>query len=76
MSPDPSTWGGPLLWTMREDDDHLHNPDPKRDRRIDKGGSIFSVRGCLNLGCLLILGLGLLTLLYVTVSTAALPITT
>ena len=50
---------------MREDDDYLHNPDPKRDRDADGGSSIFTLRGLGNLGCLLILGLGLLTLLYV-----------
>lgn len=67
MSPDPSTWGYPLWINIREDDDYLHNPDPRRDRNLDRGGTIFSVRGCMNLGCLLILGLGFMTLLYVII---------
>lgn len=46
----------------REPDDELHNPDPRRDHRIDRGGSIFTARGILNLGCLAILSLGLLML--------------
>ncbi|KAH9858128.1 glycoside hydrolase family 16 protein [Lenzites betulinus] len=45
-----------------EPDDALHQPDPTRDRKTDRGGSIFSCRGFVNIGCLLILGLGMLTL--------------
>ncbi|KAI0269100.1 glycoside hydrolase family 16 protein [Russula aff. rugulosa BPL654] len=47
---------------VREPDDHLHNPDPKRDRHYDAGGSIFTARGIANLGCLLILVTGMLLL--------------
>ena len=36
-------------------DDYLHNPDPKRDLKHDKGGSIFTLRGLQNLGCLALL---------------------
>lgn len=50
---------------VREPDDHLHNPDPKRDRHHDAGGHIFTARGIANLGCLLILGTGMLMLLFV-----------
>jgi hypothetical protein len=50
---------------VREADDHLHNPDPKRDRHYDAGGHIFTARGIANLGCLFILGAGMLMLLYV-----------
>lgn len=50
---------------VREPDDHLHNPDPKRDRHYDAGGSIFTARGIANLGCLLILVTGMLLLLFV-----------
>ncbi|KAL0578612.1 hypothetical protein V5O48_003403 [Marasmius crinis-equi] len=46
----------------REDDDYLHNPDPRRDRKRDSGGGVLTVRGLSNLGCLLILGVGLVTL--------------
>ncbi|KAL4078027.1 glycoside hydrolase family 16 protein [Scleroderma citrinum] len=38
-----------------EPDDYLHNPDPKRDLKSDKGGHIFTARGIANLGCLFIL---------------------
>lgn len=47
-----------------EPDDYLHNPDPKRDRKNDAGGHIFTARGIANLGCLLILAMGMVTLLY------------
>ncbi|KAF9525037.1 beta-glucan synthesis-associated protein KRE6 [Crepidotus variabilis] len=46
----------------KEPDDFLHNPDPRRDRKNDHGGSIFTVRGLANLGCLSILALGCLML--------------
>ncbi|CAL1695543.1 unnamed protein product [Somion occarium] len=62
MSPDPSAWGGALSMDVREADDHLHTPDPRRDRKIDQGGTIFTCRGIANLGCLLFLGLGMATL--------------
>ncbi|KAL7417565.1 beta-glucan synthesis-associated [Mrakia frigida] len=45
-----------------EVDDYLHNPDPKRDRKNDKGGSILTLRGLENLGCLAIIILGLIAL--------------
>ena len=62
MSPDPSSWGGNLSPNFREPDDELHNPDPRRDRKSDKGGTIFTARGIANLGCLFILfsGMGML----------------
>ena len=46
-----------------EPDDVIHNPDPRRDRRNDQGGSVFTVRGLGNLGCLSILATGCLALL-------------
>ncbi|KAF8155740.1 glycoside hydrolase family 16 protein [Crassisporium funariophilum] len=52
----------PLLMNHPEPDDVLHNPDPRRDRKSDRGGTIFTVRGCGNLGCLSILALGCLML--------------
>lgn len=48
---------------QQEPDDYLHNPDPKRDRKNDKGGTIFTARGLMNLGCLLFLAAGMITLL-------------
>ncbi|KAL4266529.1 SKN1/KRE6 family protein [Pleurotus pulmonarius] len=55
LSPSPASWGTPLLMSVSEPDDYLHNPDPRRDRKIDRGGTVFSSRGFANLGCLLLL---------------------
>ncbi|THH08340.1 hypothetical protein EW145_g2773 [Phellinidium pouzarii] len=62
LSPDPSSWGAEIEPSFIEPDDYLHNPDPRRDRKLDAGGSVFTGRGLANLGCLLVLGGGLLTL--------------
>ncbi|CCM05196.1 uncharacterized protein FIBRA_07405 [Fibroporia radiculosa] len=62
LSPDPSSWGADLSPDHPESDDFLHNPDPRRDRKNDQGGNIFTYRGITNLGCLLILGVGMVTL--------------
>jgi hypothetical protein len=40
----------------------LHNPDPKRDRKHDHGGSIFTARGAANIGCVAILCMALIVL--------------
>ncbi|KAI0321090.1 beta-glucan synthesis-associated [Amylostereum chailletii] len=56
---DPSAWSGP---NVPEPDDALHNPDPRRDKRSDMQGNIFTMRGLANLGCLAFLVLGILTL--------------
>ncbi|KAH9478433.1 Beta-glucan synthesis-associated protein SKN1 [Psilocybe cubensis] len=58
LSPAPSQWGTPLLMNASEPDDYLHNPDPRRDRKNDSGGSIFTARGLANLGCLTLLAVG------------------
>ncbi|KAI0271413.1 beta-glucan synthesis-associated [Gloeopeniophorella convolvens] len=62
LSPDPSSWGANLSPNNPEPDDYLHNPDPKRDRKNDAGGTIFTYRGLTNLGCLALLILALLAL--------------
>ncbi|TFK56944.1 beta-glucan synthesis-associated protein [Heliocybe sulcata] len=62
LSPDPSSWGADLSPNHPEPDDFLHNPDPKRDRKNDEGGTIFTTRGISNLGCLAVLCVGLVTL--------------
>ncbi|OJT09591.1 Beta-glucan synthesis-associated protein SKN1 [Trametes pubescens] len=62
LSPDPSSWGAALTSDHPEGDDDLHNPDPRRDRKHDQGGHIFTARGFFNLGCLFVLGAGLLAL--------------
>lgn len=56
----------PLALDNPEPDDYLHNPDPRRDRKNDKGGSIFTARGIANLGCLFVLAAGCMMLLYVS----------
>lgn len=68
LSPDPASWGSDLSPSHPEPDDFLHNPDPKRDRNNDLGGSIFTSRGLTNLGCLAVLILLLLGLLLVPLS--------
>ncbi|CAE6494910.1 unnamed protein product, partial [Rhizoctonia solani] len=62
LAPDPRQWGSGISLQDREADDDLHNPDPRRDHRIDRGGTICTGRGILNLGCLFILSSGLLML--------------
>ncbi|KIY48568.1 beta-glucan synthesis-associated protein KRE6 [Fistulina hepatica ATCC 64428] len=62
LSPDPAAWGSNLLVGYAEPDDYLHNPDPKRDRNFDAGGSVFTSRGIMNLGCLALLCACLLAL--------------
>lgn len=65
LSPDPSSWGADVTAGHEEPDDFLHNPDPRRDRKNDKGGNVFTTRGLTNLGCLFVLAAGIVTLLYV-----------
>lgn len=63
LAPDPAEWGsGALTMNIPEPDDHLHNPDPKRDRHYDGGGHVFTSRGIANLGCLFILAAGMMML--------------
>jgi hypothetical protein len=62
LSPDPSAWGADISPGHTEPDDYLHNPDPRRDRKNDQGGNVFTYRGLANLGCLAFLSLGILTL--------------
>jgi hypothetical protein len=62
LSPDPAVWGSNLSPDFPEPDDYLHNPDPRRDRKHDTGGHFFTFRGLTNLGCMIVLCVGLLTL--------------
>ncbi|KIJ68201.1 glycoside hydrolase family 16 protein [Hydnomerulius pinastri MD-312] len=62
LSPDPRSWGADLLPGTPEPDDFLHNPDPRRDRKNDLGGSVLTYRGLTNLGCLVFLAVGLVAL--------------
>ncbi|WWC70539.1 uncharacterized protein I206_104490 [Kwoniella pini CBS 10737] len=46
-----------------EEDDWLHNPDPRRDGKISHDrGSLFTVRGATNIGCLALLAIGIIAL--------------
>ncbi|KAG6335081.1 hypothetical protein ID866_4009 [Astraeus odoratus] len=66
LKPNPQDWGAHALnMGTAEPDDYLHNPDPKRDLKSDKGGHIFTARGIANLGCLLLLVVALIGLFLV-----------
>ncbi|TFK27263.1 concanavalin A-like lectin/glucanase [Coprinopsis marcescibilis] len=58
----PQSWGFPLTMDYVEADDDLHNPDLRRDKENDLGSGRFSTRGLANVGCLFILGLGIMML--------------
>ncbi|KIP11409.1 glycoside hydrolase family 16 protein [Phlebiopsis gigantea 11061_1 CR5-6] len=62
LSPNPNEWGANLSVDYSEPDDFIHNPDPRRDRKNDQGGDIFTYRGLTNLGCLAVLVTGLVAL--------------
>ncbi|KIY66706.1 glycoside hydrolase family 16 protein [Cylindrobasidium torrendii FP15055 ss-10] len=63
LPPDPQTWGAPVTSRFAEPDDALHNPTVRNGKIVDDGNlSEFSSRGVANLGCLFLLGTGLLTL--------------
>ena len=75
LSPDPSAWGVDISPQAAEPDDHLHNPDARRDRKIDRSGNIFTSRSLANLGCLILLVTGIVALLWVRVIVPILTIT-
>ncbi|KAI6009785.1 hypothetical protein BKA83DRAFT_4070202, partial [Pisolithus microcarpus] len=51
LKPNPAEWGSAALtMSTPEPDDDLHNPDPRRDLKNDRGGHIFTARGIANLG--------------------------
>lgn len=54
----------PYLWDAHDPDldDPLHNPDPIRDRALDRKFDIFSLRGWANASVLFIIVAGLITL--------------
>ncbi|KAF8070141.1 beta-glucan synthesis-associated protein [Lyophyllum atratum] len=63
LPPDPRQWGSDLSMNLIEPDDEIHNP-PRgaSSRSADREGSFFSVRGMANIGCLFVLGVGLMAL--------------
>ncbi|OBZ79711.1 Beta-glucan synthesis-associated protein SKN1 [Grifola frondosa] len=56
---DPAAMGSNLSLSDPENDDILHNPDFQRDRKYDRGGTILTARGLMNLGCLMVLVVGI-----------------
>lgn len=60
LSPDPSRWGSNLNPDIVEADDDMHNPS---DLPLKSASSVISLRGVVNLGCLVVLALGIITLL-------------
>ncbi|KAG9044314.1 hypothetical protein FS837_008365 [Tulasnella sp. UAMH 9824] len=61
LSADPSRWNTETAPNFPEPDDDLHNPDPKRDRWVDNV-ALYSTRGLLNVGCLLLVATGIFAL--------------
>ncbi|KAK0501521.1 glycoside hydrolase family 16 protein [Armillaria luteobubalina] len=70
LAADPATWGSNLSMNYREPDDALHNPTVRGGKIVDDETISFSKRGIANVGCLMILCLGLLALLSVPFSVA------
>jgi hypothetical protein len=62
LSADPKSWGADVSPAYAEADDYLHNPDPKRDRKNDHGGTIFTWRGLANIGTIIVLITALIVL--------------
>lgn len=60
LSPDPSRWGTNLSPEFAEADDDMHNPSDLSD---GKHSSFVTMRGLTNLGCLIVLALGIICLL-------------
>ncbi|KAI0033501.1 beta-glucan synthesis-associated [Vararia minispora EC-137] len=54
----------PLISDPPDADDALHTPDPDNKRGEHDSGTIFTLRGLTNIGFLLVLAAGLMTLLY------------
>ncbi|KAJ7129426.1 glycoside hydrolase family 16 protein [Mycena epipterygia] len=62
LAPDPRSWGSNLSPNLVEPDDGLHNPDIRDGKNFDPTSHSVSSRGLANVGCLVILSAGLLTL--------------
>ncbi|KAF9647839.1 hypothetical protein BDM02DRAFT_2499413 [Thelephora ganbajun] len=63
LSPDIGTWGTDVL---DDYDDELHRPDDRDRKGIQHDGKFISWRGAINLGCLVFVCVGVVTLLYRT----------
>ncbi|KZP04726.1 glycoside hydrolase family 16 protein [Athelia psychrophila] len=62
LSPNHLYWGADAGAGHAEENDILHNPDPRRDSAKDKMGNICTGRGLSNLGCLFVVVGSLATL--------------
>ncbi|KAI0720307.1 beta-glucan synthesis-associated protein-domain-containing protein [Cerioporus squamosus] len=62
LSPDPQKWGMQISPEYKEEDDDLHKPDSMPAAEADRSGEMFSWRGVTNVGTLLVLVAGILTL--------------
>ncbi|KAF5322890.1 hypothetical protein D9619_000621 [Psilocybe cf. subviscida] len=63
LSPDPRLWGSDLSPDLIEPDDDLHNPELELDKSDSKGKDLkFTSRGIVNIGCILVLLVGLISL--------------
>ncbi|KAH9927250.1 beta-glucan synthesis-associated [Fomitopsis serialis] len=63
LSADPEQWGANVSADTKEADDDFHQPDPDdRPRRINRDGPIFTWRGFVNVGFLVLVVGALLTL--------------
>ncbi|KAF8450630.1 glycoside hydrolase family 16 protein [Boletus edulis BED1] len=58
LPPDPRQWGSSLYDDVKEPDDDLHNPDVRNVRNWPR----FADRGIVNVGCLFLIIVGLVTL--------------
>ncbi|EIM88603.1 glycoside hydrolase family 16 protein [Stereum hirsutum FP-91666 SS1] len=64
LSPDPSRWGTNLSPEFAEADDDMHNPSDLTDGKTS-GSSFITMRGLTNLGCLVLLAIGIICLFAV-----------
>ncbi|KAJ7621168.1 glycoside hydrolase family 16 protein, partial [Roridomyces roridus] len=62
LSPDPLLWGSALSRGNPEPDDALHEPEYTNGKLLDDHGLVLSLRGLANVGCLVILSLGIIAL--------------
>ncbi|CAA7260065.1 unnamed protein product [Cyclocybe aegerita] len=54
LSPDPRLWGSDLSPDLVEPDDDLHNPGKELDRPQDRKRVLFTRRGLINVGCIVV----------------------
>ena len=64
LATDPRSWGSNISPEFSEPDDDLHNPDEGQNARsVYRDGHLLSWRGLANMGCLVLMCLGILMLL-------------